>query len=480
MSKASDSIPFPGTGRAGGDRRNGPKRSKGRGWGGRGDNGRRGSSHNSACSSDGRRGGEDCILVCADGSGAFGDEPGFVAAFRSGNTIRMPRAEELSPLPEDASLQFLPGRRPLAWPRGGVCRPDNLRVFEDALVLAAQLPSGWTRTLLPAWQADRNADILPIFGYTAVFCRGGRLWCAAVRTENNPRWRPSAYALPELGECIAEVKKDLPGNRLLEQLEICACQYGCYNAQNIFYGRWEGACPVSPQCNAGCIGCISKQPDKEAPPSPQIRLNFVPTAEEICELGLYHIGRAERAIFTFGQGCEGEPLLQAPRIAEAIAAIRNKTDEGTLHMNSNGSRPEGAELLFKAGLNSIRVSMCSAVESTYNSYYRPRNYKFADVMRTIKSAREHGLWISINLLLMPGLTDQKRETEALAAMINEYGVNMVQLRNLNIDPDWLFAQIGIPQEEGIGVPAMIALLKEKCPHLRIGCHNPSREEMDIK
>ena len=474
MSKATGSVPFPGFGRPSGKRGSAPQRSAKSGSGGRGGNFR---------FKPGRGGGpegEKCVLVCADGSGAFGDDPDYITAFRSGNTIRLPRAEELSPLPKEASLQFLPGRHPLAWPKRAACRPENLTVCGDALVLAAQLPSGWTRTLLPAWQADGGAEILPIFGYTAVFYRGGRLWCAAVRTENNPRWRPSAYALPQLGECIARVKKDLPGNRLLEQLEICACQYGCYNAQNIFYGRWEGACPVSPQCNAGCIGCISLQPDKEAPPSPQIRLSFVPTAEEICQLGLYHIGRAERAIFTFGQGCEGEPLLQAPRIAEAIAAIRSKTDKGTLHMNSNGSRPEGAEPVFKAGLNSIRVSMCSAVESTYNAYYRPRNYKFADVLQTIKRAREHGLWISINLLLIPGLNDRRGEAEALAAMINEYGVNMVQLRNLNIDPDWLFAQIGDPGEASMGVPALIAYLKENCPHLRVGCHNPSREEMDLK
>lgn len=416
--------------------------------------------------------------VCADGNGEFWDEPGLVGAARSGMCVRLPRPEELSPLPDTAQLQFLPGRHPLVWPAGRENSGRPPLACTDSLVLAAQLPSGWTRTLLPAWYREPNSEVLPIFGYTAVFYHGGRLWCAAVQTEQNPRWDPCNYALPELQDCIAEVRKALPGNRIIDQLDVCATQYGCYNAQNIFYGRWEGAAPISPVCNAGCRGCISKQPDG-APPSPQIRLNFTPTVEEIAQLGLFHIGRADRAIFTFGQGCEGEPLMQADTAADAIRLIRSKTSAGTLHMNSNGSRPEGALKLFEAGLNSMRVSMCSAIESSYNAYYRPRGYSFSDVLRTLELGRQHGVWMSINLLLMPGLNDTIPEIEALIDLIKRFDVNMVQMRNLNIDPDWLFEQIEPPAEKGIGITNMIRMLQDACPGLRIGSHNPAREEMGI-
>ncbi|MGM9997796.1 MAG: hypothetical protein ACI38Q_00100 [Candidatus Bruticola sp.] len=56
---------------------------------------------------------------------------------------------------------------------------------------------------------------------------------------------------------------------------------------------------------------------------------------------------------------------------------------------------------------------------------------------------------------------------------------LIQLRNLNIDPDWLFRQIELSQESGIGIPAFIERLRSECPHLRLGSHNPSREEMAI-
>ncbi|MGM9991474.1 MAG: radical SAM protein [Candidatus Bruticola sp.] len=416
-------------------------------------------------------------LICSDSEGNFWDEPTLRAAARSGREIRPPKRCELSPLPKTAQLQYLPGRFPLAWPVGESTENEPL-VCEGAYVLAAQLPSGWTRTLLPAWEVEEGADTLPIFGYTAVFSHHGELWCAAVPTEQNPRWDPCAYALPELDSDIKKLEKRFPNNRLLGQLKVCAQEYGCYNAQNIFYGRWEGAAPISPQCNARCRGCISKQPEG-APPSPQIRLNFTPSVEEIVELGLFHIGRAERPIFTFGQGCEGEPLLQADRAAEAIKIIRQHTDRGTLHMNSNGSLPQKALKLFEAGLNSMRVSMCSAREETYNAYYRPQGYKFSDILQTIELGRSHGVWISINLLLMPGLNDTPTELEALIKMVRRLDVNMIQLRNLNIDPDWLFAQIELPKEKSLGIPAFIERLQRECPHLRLGSHNPAKEEMAI-
>ncbi|MCR4783145.1 MAG: radical SAM protein [bacterium] len=427
-------------------------------------------------------------VILANEQGEFWDEPELVGAARSGSFVRSPLRCELSPLPDTAQLQFLPGRHPLVWKSGqlteeaagntylGSFGAGAPSVYRGGLVVAAQLPSGWTRTLLPAWKTVSGAPTLPIFGYTAVFCHKGELWCAAVQTENNPRWDPRAYALPRLNSCIKAVKKALPNNRLLGQLEVCAKEYGCYNAQNIFYGRWEGASPISPQCNARCRGCISKQPDG-APPSPQIRLNFTPTVSEITELGLFHVERAEKALFTFGQGCEGEPLLQAERAAQAIKLIRQQTSKGTLHMNSNGSLPQSAAKLFEAGLDSMRVSMCSAIEETYCAYYRPQGYKFRDVLETIRLGREHGVWISINLLLMPGLNDIPREFEALIDLINRYDVNMVQLRNLNIDPDWLFNQMAPPSEAGVGIPQFIAKLREECPKLRIGSHNPAKEEM---
>jgi len=72
-------------------------------------------------------------------------------------------------------------------------------------------------------------------------------------------------------------------NRIIKQLSECALQYQCFTAQNIFYKRWEGGIPVSPVCNARCLGCISLQP-AECCPSPQSRIDFTPTIKGLSAL----------------------------------------------------------------------------------------------------------------------------------------------------------------------------------------------------
>jgi MoaA/NifB/PqqE/SkfB family radical SAM enzyme len=114
--------------------------------------------------------------------------------------------------------------------------------------------------------------------------------------------------------------------------------------------------PSSPACNANCVGCISFQPEEESIVSTQDRLTFKPTAEEIVEFTVPHLETAPFPIVSFGQGCEGEPLLMWETIRESIIEMRKHTDKGSININTNGSKPAAVRALCEAGLNSIRVS----------------------------------------------------------------------------------------------------------------------------
>ena len=141
-------------------------------------------------------------------------------------------------------------------------------------------------------------------------------------------------------------------------------------------------------------------------------------------------------IVSFGQGCEGEPLLMWETISTAIKEIRKHTARGSLNINTNGSNPNAVRALCEAGLNSIRVSMNSARKHIYESYYRPNNYSFEDIVESLKVMRSYGGWASINYFVFPGMTDSVEEYEALRKLIRETGLTMIQWRNFNIDPDW--------------------------------------------
>src|SRR5206468_362854 len=109
-------------------------------------------------------------------------------------------------------------------------------------------------------------------------------------------------------------------------------------ARNFFLGRWEAPLPSSPSCNSDCVGCLSFQPPEAGFPSTQNRIQFTPTAEEVAGVACGHLENAPRPVVSFGQGCEGDALMNPGLLVSAITAIRARTKRGTINMNTNGSR----------------------------------------------------------------------------------------------------------------------------------------------
>ncbi|MTI80622.1 MAG: radical SAM protein [Firmicutes bacterium] len=408
-------------------------------------------------------------LVYANESGEFYDSD-FQAVGRTGNRFVEIMEEELTPLPDNAGLVLVPGGHPIAINNDGqfaLIREDPYQPGQ-AYAVGATLPQGYTRTLLPAYQRKDDDQLLPLLGYAAVVSKGDQLYVAAVQTDELHKWEPQHYSSADLPQLIDNRINKHPENRILKHLSGCSLDYHCFTAQNIFYTRWEGGLPVSPACNANCLGCISKQP-AECCPSPQNRLDFHPTVQELVEVGAYHLENAPEGIISFGQGCEGEPSLEAEKIVPAVKAIRDVTLKGTININSNAGYTEGVKKIAEAGLNSIRVSIISANPQVYNAYYQPKGYTLNNVKESIKVCKSKGVYVSLNLLTFPGLTDRESETEELIKLIRQTGVDMVQIRNLNIDPDYLLSKLPQnPEEELLGIPTFIKTLSNELPKVKIG------------
>lgn len=407
-------------------------------------------------------------LIYSDASGNFYDHPEVRAVGRTGDRFLDLGRDDLVELPSGSSLVLIPGGRPVGiTPAGRFLAVDrDLRGPGPAYAVGALLPQGYTRTFWPAYRRPGNEPPLPLYGYAAVAWSRGKVYAAAVRTEKPGRWDPARYNTPDLPGRVEGLVRDLPGNRIVRHLAGCALEYRCFTAQNIFYRRWEGGIPVSRSCNAGCLGCISLQP-AGCCPAPQSRITFTPSEEEVADLGSRHLEGDGDPIISFGQGCEGEPTLAAGLIGRALGKIRAKTSRGTVNINTNAGNTENFLTLARAGLDSARISLISAREEVYRAYHRPRGYGLADVRASVKTAGDLGVYTSLNLLVSPGLTDREEEVEALLALIRKTGVKMVQLRNLNIDPDFLFARVPPARGELIGIPGLAAALKS-VPGLALG------------
>src|SRR5262249_43635443 len=121
-------------------------------------------------------------LILSTPDGGVGERRGLRAVDYTGVPLSR---DDLIPLPEGATLSMLPQRLAVGLDSAGG------RVALDASegwALAALLPIGYTRTHLPSYAKTPATEPLPFFGYTAVAGWRGRLYAAALATDDPERW----------------------------------------------------------------------------------------------------------------------------------------------------------------------------------------------------------------------------------------------------------------------------------------------------
>jgi pyruvate-formate lyase-activating enzyme len=344
--------------------------------------------------------------------------------------------------------------------------------------VAAFNSPGYVLSGICAYEEGVSAGWLPLFSYGAVGWLRDGFRTAAFQVDPEPRQDLRRMSPEKVRRGIGDLQARMPHNRLRVHLETCALDYGCPAAKNFFIGRYEAPLPTAPRCNARCLGCLSLQPAGGIPHS-QNRIDFTPTPQEIAEVAVAHIERVKRQqpVVSFGQGCEGEPLMAAAVIAPAIERIRRQTGRGTINLNTNGSRPDLLAPILAAGLDSMRVSINSLREPCYRAYVRPLGYGFAQVMQSIELALSRNVFVSLNYLQIPGFTDTEEEWAALEAFLNRYPVQMIQWRNLNFDPlrYWQRMSRAAVSSRPMGMDRLLDRLRRRFPLLRHGYFNPPRK-----
>ncbi len=416
-------------------------------------------------------------LLFADDGGVVYDHPTLLAAARSGDAVALPW-ERAAELPPGAVLCTLPGRRPVGIEpaTGASVVLHEVRVGKKRLVphaVGATLPPGWTRALLPAAARPplpvAEAPVLPQWAYTAAGLGQDGPVVFALHTDRRGHWSPAHHSTPELRPLV-EARLAATENPVWHGLARCALEWRCFTAQNTFYGRDEGAIPSSAACNARCVGCLSET-QEGMPPSSHERIARPPSAEDMAELAVEHLETARgRVVVSFGQGCEGEPLLRWRELAKAIRLIRARTRRGSIHANTNGSLPDALAALLDAGLDSCRVSLNSASDDLYSAYYRPVGFGLSDVRRSLAVASARGAYLALNLLTFPGVTDREEEIERLCALVTESEVDQVQTRSLAIDPDVYMdlARARGGRGPALGMSVLVRRLRAARPGMVVG------------
>ena len=418
--------------------------------------------------------------VVAAENGEIFELEGYGAAGMAGDQFSVLTKSDSCKMPHGSELMMLPQRSPIVF---NVSK-DKFEIMEfnpwdpekKIYPVGVFNSPGHVNQYTCAYDDTGIDNPLPLFSYGAVGFGKNDFRSAAILVDTEPRQDLRRMPHEGIVKGVNRFQKEYPDNRLMRHLETCALVYGCPAGKNFFLGRYEAPLPTSVDCNANCMGCISLQKESSLSAC-QDRINFTPTPLEIAEIALEHISHVKKAVVSFGQGCEGEPLTAIKAIAPAIELIRKKTDQGTINLNTNASLPKHVEILCNAGLDSMRVSMNSVRENCYNAYFRPKSYEFSDVLTSIDLAREKGIFVAVNYLNCPGFTDSEKEKDALFHFIQNHGIHMIQWRNLNFDPK-KYTQMMDRAEDGgnpTGMANLIKQLDREFPNLINGYFNPPRE-----
>ncbi|MCP3873799.1 MAG: radical SAM protein [Desulfobacteraceae bacterium] len=395
----------------------------------------------------------------------------------SGNTPVILKKEHTVSMPHGSELMMLPQRKPIVY---NIAK-DSFEIIghnpfypdEKIFPVAVFNSPGYVNRHFSAYDDEGIKDMLPLFSYGAVGFGRNNFRSSALLVDKEPRQDLRQMPYKGIVSGVNKMQKKYSDNRLIRHLETCALKYGCPAGKNFFLKRYEAPLPTSTICNANCLGCISLQTQNNLCAC-QERISFTPTSEEIAQVCLEHISNVKKAVVSFGQGCEGDPLTAFKVIEPAIRLVRKKTKKGTVNLNTNASLPNHVRNLCKAGLDSMRVSMNSVRKEYYQAYFRPKSYQFSDVLKSIKIAKEQGKFVSINYLNCPGFTDSEKEFTALKEFVSIYKINMIQWRNLNFDPLKYYHLMSKIEDSGkpLGMKYIIEKLSLRFPKLNHGYFNP--------
>lgn len=407
---------------------------------------------------------------------------GYGAAGMSGNTPVVLKKEGTLPMPHGSELMLLPDRRPILYniakDKFEIIEHNPYQPDEKIYPVAVFNSPGYVNRHFPAYDDTGFKKPLPLFSYGAVGFGKNNFRSAAILVDDEPRQDLRFMPHNKIVKGVKKMQQKYPENRLMRHLETCALKYGCPAGKNFFLQRYEAPLPTSVVCNANCLGCISLQTENNLCAC-QERIGFVPTPEEIAQVSLEHIAHVKKAVVSFGQGCEGDPLTSFQAIEPAVRMIRKATSKGTINLNTNASFPDHVQALCKAGLDSMRVSMNSVRNSCYSAYFRPKSYKFSHVLKSIEHAKNAGKFVSINYLNCPGFTDSEKEFKALKEFIKTFDIDMIQWRNLNYDPKKYYELMDSLEPGGkpLGMANIIQKLSCNFPGLIHGYFNPPREHL---
>jgi len=341
--------------------------------------------------------------------------------------------EEGIPLPPDARVAPLPDRDAVGIDRQG--HPRSLGAHRWAA--AAILAPGHLRTRLPACVVRDDLPPLEPLGYAAVAADAdGSLVVAAV-----PTGEARAAAAPTDADLAAAITASLrahPSSVVLRQLARGAREDQGGGAAAIFLARGNAPLPVGDD-----------------------RI----TAADLADIAIAHLDGGGDGV-TFGLAGQRDPLDRPRVVADAAGRVRAALPAARIGVRTNAAVAAAIARVAGSGVDAVTVPLSSARAETYERLLPAREIRWPDVRGGIRQAVASGLAVTIELLVLPGLTDRVEEIDALVSVLRELpSGSTLRLRDLAADPYLLLR--ANPGGEPLGIEVALARLRAEAPQVRL-------------
>ncbi len=369
-------------------------------------------------------------LLFADDKGTIYDHPTLKMTVRSENLKTIPYELEMEPVPDNVKPEYLENASPLAYNQ----EKAGIEVFKSGHAIFIQPPEGYLRLYLPAYQ-KRNNDILLPKPYTPV------------------GWMNESFVSP-----ITVVDK-LPSSESVNTGKKFHGFLKSYKKENAFKDFLLLNSDLYHTKNEEIVFPLSEETS-----------NF---SENDLTTILEHYSKI--ASYPILNICHNNFKEQTnpDNFLNIIERIKSKNDNMTIIYSSNLQDMVILKKIVESGCDCINAELMTTNSET--GWIVDESVSIENVYKSLQAIYRKNIYKSLTLHTLPGLTDRQTETESLIDFLSTFNIDLLLLRNMEIDPDIIFMNNNLKNEDIKGLKNMLKLVKKKVKNIKIGYFNRHKD-----
>lgn len=354
-------------------------------------------------------------LVFADKKGNVFDHPVLKSVFKTATFNTVPYELEMIPMPQNTQLKMLTDALPYAYDQ----MQAKIVEFSNGFPVYTELPAGYVRILYPSYKTTLEEDNFTSSHLAPV------------------GWMDEKFVVP----AIFVEKKSKITTKNFKKL------------RNIIQEDEK-------------LNFLNKK----------LKLDFLENNEILIKSN-NELKLTQKIIPFFLEN--NQPLVITIKYDlddKSYGIIRELTDENiTFNLNINSFSLDK----LNRSLNEFIDTLSFDIKSCNPDFLTKESTNFDVMIKCFEIAEKNNLYISVNLLTLPGFTDSINEYEKTVEFLNAFKIDYLKLRELKTIPHKFFSENKIESSEILGLKNMLKYIKKRCKRVKMGYFSRAKQEFHL-